>query len=773
MIIDLDQVTEATLPALPIKDIVPMPSNEVRVDLSTNTQLRILKEAEQYQNNVVLIIPKSKSAVATTDFETRAVVAKVVLNMSNPSGTRRVKLQCLVRCDIQDYVEDGPILLAHFTTVVSSSSNEDETMVSVDLLKKEFAATDSLTASPEARLANDLFSRKVNPSELSDLLVNLLKVETSRAKAYLMETDVTKRLKMCLEDARKQKYFSELENKIDENVRKSINDSQKEYYLREKMRAIQEELGDKAVRDKDISEMRDKLNNTTMPEETKKKMLLELSRYETLGSANPESGILRTYLDFVTSLPWSTSSDDGKDLAKAKEALDKDHYGLDKVKERILEYLSVKILMGRNPQSILCLVGPPGVGKTSLAKSIARALNKSFVKESLGGVTDESEIRGHRRTYLGALPGRILQGLQKAKNNNPVFLLDEIDKMSHDYKGDPTSAMLEVLDGEQNQFFEDHYLGEPFDLSHVFFIATANYIENIPAPLRDRMEIVEISSYTEYEKFEIARRHLLKKVLAANGLDETKFSITDQAIYKIIQEYTREAGVRELERLLGSLVRKVIKEILLNGKSSREIDVDNLETYLGKPKYLYNEETKKDEIGCVTGLAYTEFGGDTLQIEVTRYPGSGKLLLTGKLGDVMKESAEAALSYVKANAEKFHIDYSLFTKDDIHLHVPEGATPKDGPSAGVTMATAIVSSFANRPVDHTLGMTGEITLRGLVLPIGGLREKSIAAKRSGLKTILIPKENVRDLDEVPESVKSTLQIIPIETIDDAVMHAMK
>ena len=425
-----------------------------------------------------------------------------------------------------------------------------------------------------------------------------------------------------------------------------------------------------------------------------------------------------------------------------------------------------------NPQTILCLVGPPGVGKTSLARSVARALNKKFIKQSLGGVKDESEIRGHRRTYLGALPGRILQSMAKAKTNNPVFLLDEIDKMSSDYKGDPTSAMLEVLDTEQNKYFSDNYLEEPFDLSKCFFIATANYLGNIPAPLRDRLEIVELSSYTEYEKFEIARRHLVEKQIKLNGLEVSNLEISDQTIYHIIQKYTREAGVRELERLIGKIVRKSVTKILIEKEEKVVVTVDNLEEFLGKVKFENNENTGKDLVGVVTGLAYTEFGGDTLQIEVAHYKGNGKVLLTGKLGDVMKESAETALSYVKANAFEFGIDYKLFVENDLHIHVPEGATPKDGPSAGVTMVCAIVSSFTNLPVTHLTGMTGEITLRGRVLPIGGLREKAIAASRSGLKRILIPKENVKDIDDIPESVRNSLEIIPIEDAKEAVEYVL-
>lgn len=773
MLFDNIQIREATLPTLVATSTIPFLGKDLTINVAVR-QFRVLTEIQKYDQYVVLLIPNEKdSENESSKYLKRAVVARSMSNTTDPIGMKKARFKPIVRCDVLDYIRDGSMLLAHFTTVVPFSSNLDEETVALSRIKSELSELNPVDFNPDIRLAITMVNHATSAREIVEDVPSLLGLPDSRLIEYLNEPDITKRTIMILKDVLRQKYFLEIDNKIDENVRESINQSQKEYYLREKMRAIQEELGEKAVRDKDIAELRDKLNKIKMNPDIKKKMLFELSRYESTVSGNPEGGIIRNYLDFVVNLPWDVSSVDSTDLKIAQEELDKNHYGLEKVKDRILEYLAVKIYTGKNPQSILCFVGPPGVGKTSLARSIANAMNKKFIKESLGGVTDESEIRGHRRTYLGALPGRILQGLQKVKTNNPVFLLDEIDKMSRDYKGDPTSAMLEVLDGEQNEFFEDHYLGEPFDLSHVFFIATANYIENIPAPLRDRMEIVDISSYTEFEKFEIAKRHLVKKVLQENGLPIKKFSITDQTIYKIIREYTREAGVRELERLLSTIVRKSIKNMLFDGEDSVKITVEDLNKYLGKPKFMYNEADKTDQIGCVNGLAYTEFGGDTLQIEVSFYPGTGKLLLTGSLGDVMKESCEAALSYVKANSDKFSINYELFQKNDIHIHVPEGATPKDGPSAGVTIATAIVSAFSKRPVNHLIGMTGEVTLRGLVLPIGGLKEKSIAASRSGLQTILIPKENERDIDEIPSTVKEKLKIIPISTIDDAIEQALK
>jgi ATP-dependent Lon protease len=563
------------------------------------------------------------------------------------------------------------------------------------------------------------------------------------------------------------------ERLFNDDIKKSTDENQKEYYLREKMRAIQNELGDKAKKEEEIDELRTKILKAQMPKAIEEKALQELTRYQNTPAAMAESSIIKTYLDLLVELPWKKASKDNYDLSKVKTKLDENHYSLENVKERIIEYLAVKIMTRRNPQTILCLAGPPGVGKTSLAISIAEALNRKFVKQSLGGVRDESEIRGHRRTYVGAMPGRIIKGMKDAKTVNPVFLLDEIDKMSSDFKGDPASAMLEVLDPEQNAKFSDHYLEEPYDLSQVLFITTANYLENVPAPLRDRMEIVELSSYTEQEKFQIAKRHLITKQLKAHGISEKEFSMTDDSIYYIIRHYTREAGVRELNRYIGALIRKSIKEILLTKKPEVHINVDNIVTYIGKPKYVHNLADEKEQIGVATGLAYTAFGGDTLPVEVTYYKGNGKLMLTGKLGDVMKESAQTALSFVKSKALSLNIDPEIFNVNDFHVHVPEGAIPKDGPSAGITIATAIISAATQRYVNKEVGMTGEITLRGYVLPIGGLKEKAIAAHRSGLKTILIPKDNEKDVEDIPQEVRDTLKIIPVENVTDVFQYAIK
>ena len=761
------------LPAIAIEEFIPFPNSETRMDLVSNDAIEGLKLAEQYQNTIVVLVANkdAKTDDVLENYHPVGVMAKVLLNMAMPGNTRRIKIRFDERVVVKEVVAEKPALVLKVETNVCSKGEEELIEPTFNLIKKELSNDVNRLPLENKELAGRI-TQEQDPERLCDLLASILKIPYSKKVRCLNELTLSGRLKLILEELNLQKFYNEIEAKIDNDVKQSINESQKEYYLREKIKAIQQELGESAKKEEDIENLRVKILESKMPKDVEETALKELNRYRSCSFNSAESGIIRTYLDFIVSLPWNQETIDCEDIVAAKEELDKDHYGLEKVKDRILEYLAVKILNRKNPQSILCLVGPPGVGKTSLAKSIAKALNKGFVKESLGGVRDEAEIRGHRRTYIGALPGRILQGLQKAKSNNPVFLLDEIDKMSSDYKGDPTSALLEVLDPEQNKYFSDHYLEVSFDLSKVMFICTANYIGYIPAPLRDRMEIVELSSYTEYEKFEIAKRHLIPKQMKLHGLSDDKISITDQAIYTLIQNYSRETGVRELERLLGSIIRKVIKKILMEKLTYIKVDTDVITELLGKVKYVNNKVDNEDKVGVVTGLAYTEYGGDTLDVEVTYYKGNGHLVLTGKLGDVMKESAQAALSYVKTNAGKFSIDPEIFSSNDIHIHVPEGAIPKDGPSAGVTMATALISALSNSKVHHDLGMTGEITLRGRVLPIGGLKEKSIAAHRSGLTKILIPFENAKDVDDIPDSVKSALTIVPVKTIEEVVEHAI-
>ena len=765
-------VVPAILPAMAVRGKVPLPNNEIRLEVGRKASILALKEAVAQSKYIALFVQKdhNEDNPGINDINRNGLIAKIVYNMEG-QNVHKVKLLGITRCKLLEFTNTEPFWTASIVTVPIENDDMDKELAYVRLLIDELQNESKTLFEGNAELAS-VISQGVTADKLTDVLAYNLPLDLTTKMKYLSTPNVGLRLRYMLEDLKREKYIRTLEMNIENEVRKAINENQKEYYLREKMKVIQDELGDKAKKDTEIEELKKKILKAKMPKTMEEKALNELNRYASLSSASGESAIIKTYLDFVIALPWSKETKDTNDIKKAKEQLDKDHYGLEKVKDRILEYLAVRIMTKKNPQAILCLVGPPGVGKTSLARSIATSLNKKFVKQSLGGVKDEAEIRGHRRTYLGALPGRILQGMKRAGSVNPVFLLDEIDKLSSDYKGDPSSAMLEVLDAEQNKFFSDHYLEEPYDLSKVFFIATANYLENIPAPLRDRMEIVQLSSYTEYEKFEIAKRHLISKQLDLHGLDPKNFVLEDDALWDIIRNYTKEAGVRELERNIGTLVRRAIKSILLDKKEKIVINKDNLVDWLGKPKYMFNKVDAVDQVGVVTGLAYTQFGGDTLPVEVTYYKGEGKLVLTGKLGDVMKESAQAALSYVKSNAERYNIDPKLFKENDIHIHVPEGAVPKDGPSAGVTIATAVISAFSNRYVRHNVGMTGEITLRGRVLPIGGIREKAIAAHRSGLHKNLIPKENIKDIEDIPESVRKELEIVSIETIDDVVENTL-
>lgn len=768
-------LTEGILPSIAIRGIAPFPHTDLRIEVGRIVSKNALLEAEKnFSNHVLLLIQENPmhDTPTPTNVLDYGVVAKIGIKIKLPNGNFKVKFDPIVRAELLNIEQTDPYFISRFKTMPTVQTNVDQELALVRMLAKQVLDNNKqILKNPKVSL--EAIQNGVSSDKLCDIITSSLKISETQKYKYLKTDSLNERLTYLLEDIEKEKYMSQIENDINVAVKKNIDENQKEYYLREKMKAIQEELGDKVKKDSDIEELKRKVLAKKMPKHIEEKAIYELQRYQTLPASSGESGVIRTYLDFLVELPWHEVSVDETDLNKAEDALDDTHFGLEKVKERIIEYLAVKILTGKNPQTILCLVGPPGVGKTSLAQSIAKALGRNFVKQSLGGVKDESEIRGHRRTYLGALPGRIMQGMKKAKVINPVFLLDEIDKLGFDYKGDPSAALLEVLDPEQNSKFSDHYLEEQYDLSQVLFISTANYLGNIPAPLRDRMEIIELSSYTEIEKFNIAKEHLISKQLESHGLDETKFTIEDDAVMELIRSYTREAGVRQLDRLFGSLIRKAIKMILGDKKPSITITAANVKDFLGKPKFSNSKAETTDQVGVVTGLAYTQFGGDTLPVEVTHYSGTGKLVLTGKLGDVMKESAMAALSYVKTNAKKLGIDIAIFKETDIHIHVPEGAVPKDGPSAGVTITTAIISALTNRKVDHAIGMTGEITLRGRVLPIGGLKEKSIAAHRSGLKTIMIPFANKKDLEDIPQEVKDQLEIIPVETIDEIILKVLR
>lgn len=668
---------------------------------------------------------------------------------------------------IEIYEIDG---IKYASVEVLSDVVEDDLALEVlkTKVKKEYSLFEQKNGRAPLRAPENMSNQYI--SELVDGFAQANIFNSGEKQKFLEEYHLEKRLEMFLTYISLEKKKEEIEKEINLRVKDSVESSQKDYYLRERIKAIKEELGD--GQGADVEKLKEEFSKDRYPENIKAKANEEIRRLDMTSTASGEYGMIRTYLDWLISIPWTEKSVDETDLTKVKEVLDEDHYGLEKIKTRILEYLAVKELSHSLKSPIICLVGPPGVGKTSLAKSIARALNRNFVKMSLGGVRDEAEIRGHRRTYLGSYPGRIIQGMKKAGTTNPVFLIDEIDKMGADYKGDPSSAMLEVLDPEQNSMFQDHYLEETYDLSDVMFIATANYLENIPAPLLDRLEIINLSSYTEIEKLNICKDHLIPKVLKKDGLKPSQFSISDEMITYVIRHYTRESGVRELEREMETLARKATLEIYTKSKHSIKVTKKLVQEWLGHEKFEYGTKEKKNQVGVVTGLAYTDFGGDILQIEVNYFEGKGKLIITGQLGDVMKESAEIALDYVKSNAKKFGIDVKFFETHDIHIHVPEGAVPKDGPSAGVTLTTAFVSALTNKAVDANCAMTGEVTLRGNVLPIGGLREKSIAANRSGIKKVFIPKGNVKDIDELPDIVKENITFMPVDKVDTILKEAI-
>lgn len=668
---------------------------------------------------------------------------------------------------IEIYEIDG---IKYASVEVLSDVVEDDLALEVlkTKVKKEYSLFEQKNGRAPLRAPENMSNQYI--SELVDSFAQANIFNSGEKQKFLEEYHLEKRLEMFLTYISLEKKKEEIEKEINLRVKDSVESSQKDYYLRERIKAIKEELGD--GQGADVEKLKEEFSKDRYPENIKAKANEEIRRLDMTSTASGEYGMIRTYLDWLISIPWTEKSVDETDLTKVKEVLDEDHYGLEKIKTRILEYLAVKELSHSLKSPIICLVGPPGVGKTSLAKSIARALNRNFVKMSLGGVRDEAEIRGHRRTYLGSYPGRIIQGMKKAGTTNPVFLIDEIDKMGADYKGDPSSAMLEVLDPEQNSMFQDHYLEETYDLSDVMFIATANYLENIPAPLLDRLEIINLSSYTELEKLNICKDHLIPKVLKKDGLKPSQFSISDEMITHVIRHYTRESGVRELERMMETLARKATLEIYTKSKRSIKVTKKLVQEWLGHEKFEYGTKEKKNQVGVVTGLAYTAFGGDILQIEVNYFEGKGKLIITGQLGDVMKESAEIALDYVKSNAKKFGIDVKFFETHDIHIHVPEGAVPKDGPSAGVTLTTAFVSASTNKAVDANCAMTGEVTLRGNVLPIGGLREKSIAANRSGITKVFIPKGNVKDIDELPDIVKENITFMPVDKVDTILKEAI-
>lgn len=702
---------------------------------------------------------------------TIGTVARVKQMLKLPNGTIRVLVEGLQRAKIEEYLQSDDYFIVSITYLNDENSEENEAEALMRSVLNHFEQYIKLSkkVSPETLTSvTDI----EEPGRLADVIASHLPLKIKDKQEILETVNIQERLEILLTILNNEREVLELERKIGNRVKKQMERTQKEYYLREQMKAIQKELGDKDGRQGEVDELRAQLEKSDAPERIKAKIEKELDRLEKMPSTSAEGSVIRTYIDTLLGLPWTKTTEDNLDISHAEKVLDEDHYGLEKPKERVLEYLAVQKLVNSMRGPILCLVGPPGVGKTSLARSVARALGREFVRISLGGVRDEAEIRGHRRTYVGALPGRIIQGMKQAGTINPVFLLDEIDKLASDFRGDPASALLEVLDPNQNDKFSDHYIEETYDLTNVMFITTANSLHTIPRPLLDRMEVISIAGYTELEKLNIMRGYLMPKQMEDHGLGKDKLQVNEDAMLKLVRQYTREAGVRNLNREAANICRKAAKLIVSGEKKRVVVTAKTLEALLGKPRYRYGLAEKKDQIGSVTGLAWTQAGGDTLNVEVSILPGKGKLTLTGQLGDVMKESAQAAFSYIRSRAEEWGIDPVFHEKNDIHIHVPEGAIPKDGPSAGITMATALVSALTQIPVKKEVGMTGEITLRGRVLPIGGLKEKCMSAHRAGLTTIVLPKENEKDIDDIPESVRSELTFHPVEHLDEVLRIAL-
>ncbi|MBQ3298113.1 MAG: endopeptidase La [Bacilli bacterium] len=748
-----------------INDMVIFPNNEVRIEYDNNYDKQMIDIVNKIGDNLMLIVnPIEDKAVNVTSFPKYGVLGRLKLKMNVPNGKTRLVIEGIDRVELSDFIEEDNYFRANYKPVDIIETEDAQVYFNI-ILK----TLDSYVVKVPY-MGNAIMSQVDNVdtlSDLCDLIVSYLPLNYEDKKKYITTIDSIERAKYLVVDMNRDLKYVELEQQIEAEVEKELNETQKEYFLREKIKLMQKELGEGNTKDSDVERIKKKLSKLKCNNKVKDKIERELERYNSLNSNSPELGMIREYLEWMVNLPWNKFTKDNDDLNKVKDILDSSHYALEEVKDRILEYLAVKQNTNNLRSPILCLVGPPGVGKTSLAISIAKSLGRKTAKISVGGINDEAEIVGHRRTYIGASPGRIIQGIRKAGTTNPVFIIDEIDKMTKDIKGDPASSLLEVLDPEQNSKFSDHYIEEEFDLSKVMFIATANYVEQIPYELRDRLEIINISSYTEYEKLDIAKNHLIPKELEEHGLTSLQVQMEDEAILTIIRNYTKEAGVRELERTIATLFRKIVKSILLTTDVNfYNIDNKMIEKLLGKKKYLYLENSGKDEIGVVNGMAYTIFGGDILPIEATLFKGKGDLVLTGSLGEVMQESCRIALNYIKSNMDKYKIKNEVFENNDIHIHVPEGAVNKDGPSAGVTVTTTLISLFTKKKVQKTIAMTGEITLRGRVLGIGGLKEKVIGAHRAGIKTIFIPKENEKDLDEIPKEVKKDINFITVNNYND-------
>ncbi|HZK44161.1 MAG TPA: endopeptidase La [Syntrophomonadaceae bacterium] len=763
---EIDEVK--TLPMLPLRGVLVFPYTVIHLDVGRKKSINAIEEAMLENKKVFLATQKEAQTDDPEENEifTIGTVAEVRQILKMPGGTMRVLVEGLYRAEIEEYVFHDPYVEVNIKEYEEEETlKEPETEALMRTLVSQFEQYVRMSKKipPETVISVVAIEE---PGRLADVVASHLTLKIAEKQQVLEALQVVERLELMCEILAKEMEVLELERKINMRVRKQMEKTQKEYYLREQMKAIQNELGEKDGKTSEIEELKERIEKADLPKEAYEKAYKELERLEKMPPMVAEAVVVRNYLDWILSLPWSTETEDRLDLNVAEEILDQDHYGLKKPKERILEYLAIRKLAEEMKGPIICLVGPPGVGKTSLGKSVAHSIGREFVRMSLGGIRDEAEIRGHRRTYVGSMPGRILQGIKQAGSKNPVFLLDEIDKMTTDFRGDPASALLEVLDPEQNNTFSDHYLEIPFDLSKVMFITTANSIQGIPRPLLDRMETIDLSGYTEEDKVHIAKGYLLPKQIKDHGLKDTNIAFTEGAIRKIIREYTREAGVRNLEREIASICRKVARKVVQDDTTYVNVTANRISKLLGIAKYRYGLADEENQVGVATGLAWTEVGGDILSIEVALLKGKGKLTLTGKLGDVMKESAQTALTYVRSRADSLNIDPEIRDNYDIHVHVPEGAIPKDGPSAGITLATALASAMSEIPVKSNVAMTGEITLRGRVLPVGGIKEKVLAAHRAGIDTIILPQDNKKDLSEIPDNIKRKMSFVLVKHMDE-------
>ena len=762
-----------TLPMVPLRGMVVFPKVVTQLDIGRTASVQAVKAAMDGDQYLAVATQKDENIETPTLSELGQVGTIVKINqmLRLPGGVVRILVEGVTRIQLDAITSTDPYYVAEVTPLNAVQDEPMEEEAYRRILQSKFAQWVEVVK-PTNDEGIDQVMNSEDASELADQIAFILPINTKVRQSILDELSVSRRLNMVVGILNTELQINDIENSINNQVRQQMEKAQKEYFLREKIRIIHDELGDKMDPDQEANELREQLEALGLPEEIHTRIDKEITRYSRMPQMMPESNILRNYIDWLLQLPWTTLSDDRLELKEASDVLDGDHYGLEKIKKRILEFLAVRKLSGKQSGSILCLVGPPGVGKTSLASSIAKAMNRKFIRASLGGVRDEAEIRGHRRTYVGALPGRMIQGLKNAGTRNPVFLLDEIDKLASDYKGDPSSALLEVLDPEQNSTFSDHYIEIPFDFSDVFWITTANVASHIPGPLLDRMEIIELSSYTEEEKLEIAKRYLVPKQIEKNGLGDYDVVLSDEVLQRVISEYTKEAGVRTLEKTIAKICRKLAYAVVTEGETVPTVTIDNVEDYLGTPRFVEEEREETAQVGLVYGLAWTSVGGVVLPCEATTMKGAGKLNLTGSLGKVMQESGQAAMSYIRHNQEALELPENFHKELDIHVHLPEGATPKDGPSAGITMTLAMVSALTGKQVRSDIAMTGEITLRGRVLPIGGLKEKLLAALRYGVKEVLIPEGNKKDIQELPDIVKEGLLITPVKTMEEVLEKAL-